>query len=449
MKYKTILLFGAPGAGKGTQAQWLMTYLALARVASGDLFREHVIHSTKLNGNLQKMWLEPHGRANPKALDAIKKADVIVIGPGDLYSSLIPNLLVKGLPEAIRASKAKKIFVCNLMSYAKHSKNFSVADFVDTIEKYLGGAFDTIVYNSKAPSKSLVERYAREGETLTRLELPKNRTLIALANLSIYLLNWAEPQFIAQLRLTPDRVFAGEWWRVITFLFVPPLWSPLAAMLWFFLLYQTAQALEQVWGEFRFCFYYGVGAIVTALAALFIAEQTILNTPLNTSLLLAFAALFPEMEVLLFLIIPIKVKYLGWFMWISTIYAFIVGGFVTRVAIGASLRPGQTVQFHLRDANTSRDDLKMMLSQAKSNQAAGAVLFSCVGRGRRLYGTDNHDSELLKSVVGNIPVGDSFATARSAPSTGKPICMDIRARLRFFLRARSRPNKTSRNSYKE
>jgi uncharacterized cofD-like protein len=149
-----------------------------AQVGGATVVGEHVIHSTKLNGNLQKMWLEPHGRANPKALDAIKKADVIVIGPGDLYSSLIPNLLVKGLPEAIRASKAKKIFVCNLMSYAKHSKNFSVADFVDTIEKYLGGAFDTIVYNSKAPSKSLVERYAREGETLTRLELPKNRTLI-------------------------------------------------------------------------------------------------------------------------------------------------------------------------------------------------------------------------------------------------------------------------------
>ncbi len=89
------------------------------------------------------------------------------------------------------------------------------------------------------------------------------------------------------------------------------------------------------------------------------------------------------------------------------------------LAIGAPLRNGQTVQFHLRDANTSRDDLKMMLSQAKSEKASGAVLFSCMGRGRRLYGTDNHDSDLLKSVVGNIPVGGFFCNGEIGPVDGK------------------------------
>lgn len=149
-----------------------------AKVGGKTVIGENVIHKTKLNGDLEKMWLEPHGRANPKALEAIKEADVIVIGPGDLFSSLIPNLLVKGLPEAIRKSKAKKVLVCNLMSYVKHSKNFSVANFTATLEKYLGGQFDVVVYNSKAPSPKLIERYAREGETLTLLELPEGRELI-------------------------------------------------------------------------------------------------------------------------------------------------------------------------------------------------------------------------------------------------------------------------------
>ncbi len=149
-----------------------------AKVGGKTVRGENIIHKTKLNGNLERMWLEPHGRANPKALEAVKNADVIVIGPGDLFSSLIPNLLVKGLPEAICKSKATKVLVCNLMSYEKHSRNFSVANFTATIEKYLGGAFDVIIYNSKTPSKSLVQRYAREGETLTRLELPVDRTVM-------------------------------------------------------------------------------------------------------------------------------------------------------------------------------------------------------------------------------------------------------------------------------
>lgn len=90
------------------------------------------------------------------------------------------------------------------------------------------------------------------------------------------------------------------------------------------------------------------------------------------------------------------------------------------LAIGTALRQGQAVQFHLRDAATSRDDLRLMLSKSGSaSKGAGAVLFSCVGRGRRLYGQPNHDSELFKSVVGNIPVGGFFCNGEIGPVGGK------------------------------
>jgi small ligand-binding sensory domain FIST len=98
------------------------------------------------------------------------------------------------------------------------------------------------------------------------------------------------------------------------------------------------------------------------------------------------------------------------------------------LAIGTSLRQGQAVQFHLRDAATSRDDLRLMLSKSgsahkvkggSSSSEAGAVLFSCVGRGRRLYGEPNHDSELFKSMVGNIPVGGFFCNGEIGPVGGK------------------------------
>lgn len=98
------------------------------------------------------------------------------------------------------------------------------------------------------------------------------------------------------------------------------------------------------------------------------------------------------------------------------------------MAIGAALRVGQTVQFHLRDADTSREDLQLMLSRsdsAKFNKPSGdpsefgAMLFSCVGRGARLYGQPDHDSLLLKSVVGDIPVGGFFCNGEIGPVGGR------------------------------
>jgi small ligand-binding sensory domain FIST len=99
------------------------------------------------------------------------------------------------------------------------------------------------------------------------------------------------------------------------------------------------------------------------------------------------------------------------------------------MAIGAPLRAGQTVQFHLRDAATSRDDLQLMLSNSQSAKmktmaagnpaAAGAMLFSCLGRGKRLYGEADHDSALFKSVVGDIPVGGFFCNGEIGPVGGK------------------------------
>lgn len=99
------------------------------------------------------------------------------------------------------------------------------------------------------------------------------------------------------------------------------------------------------------------------------------------------------------------------------------------MAIGAPLRVGQVVQFHLRDAATSHDDLQLMLTNSQSAKlkttapgnpaVAGAMLFSCLGRGRRLYGEADHDSSLFKSLVGDIPVGGFFCNGEIGPIGGK------------------------------
>lgn len=151
----------------------------MAKVGTRTIRSEEAIQRTTLNGSLKRLWLKPSGRANPKALAAIRAADMIIIGPGNFYASLVTNLLVRKIPEAIRKSRAKKVFVCNLMTKREHTKNYSVADYTAMIEKYLGGPVDIIIYNNKKPSEALLKKYAREGDTLTAWEtLPNDREVI-------------------------------------------------------------------------------------------------------------------------------------------------------------------------------------------------------------------------------------------------------------------------------
>ncbi len=114
---------------------------------------------------IKRIWIEPKGKANPKALRAIAKADLIVVGPGKLYTSILPNFLVSGVAKAFARSRAKKVYIANLMSQQGHTDNFSVTDYVETLESYIASrVFDTIVYNTKKPPKALTRRYADEGE---------------------------------------------------------------------------------------------------------------------------------------------------------------------------------------------------------------------------------------------------------------------------------------------
>ncbi len=113
---------------------------------------------------IEKVWLEPAARMNPNLRRIFKNADLIVIGPGDLYTSVVPNLLVRGVREEIKKSKAKKVFLCNLMTKQGETDNFTAEDFLNTIEKYLGNnVLDFAVFNKKRPQRQLLKKYGEEG----------------------------------------------------------------------------------------------------------------------------------------------------------------------------------------------------------------------------------------------------------------------------------------------
>jgi len=130
---------------------------------------------------LERIYFDKVADANPKAIEAIEKADVIVVGPGSFYASLIPNFLVSGISEAVKNSKAKKIFICNLMNKYGHTDDFTVQEFVYQLEKFTGeDVFDFVVYNNKIPSQELLKKYIDEGEPVFFMQRKKPERYVAI-----------------------------------------------------------------------------------------------------------------------------------------------------------------------------------------------------------------------------------------------------------------------------
>jgi len=129
------------------------------------IFGETNIDIPKHDGNLKikRVFLEPEAKAFYEAVDAIKEADLIVTGPGDLYTSIIPNMLVTGISEAISQSKAKKVFVCNLMTKFGETNNFKASDFIKIITRYVGIKFDFVVCDNTTLDREILERYSEEN----------------------------------------------------------------------------------------------------------------------------------------------------------------------------------------------------------------------------------------------------------------------------------------------
>lgn len=151
-----------------------------------EIIGETNIDIPKHNGHLKikNVFLKPHPKANEKAVAAIKKADLIVIGPGDLFTSIIPNLLVGGIPEAIKKSKAKKVYIANLMTKYGETTNFKLSDFVEELEKYLGGGvLDYILYNSEKPDDARLKKYGKENSVLAENDLMNSSIKIIEADL--------------------------------------------------------------------------------------------------------------------------------------------------------------------------------------------------------------------------------------------------------------------------
>lgn len=172
-------------------------------------------------------------------------------------------------------------------------------------------------------------RYAPEGITAWIVGIS------ALLHLAVF----ARPDVLPYLWLDPEAVLRGEVWRVVTFLFAPA--GPLStfgiflAAFGLMFLYTMGMALEGLWGSFHFDLFFFLGALLTLLAAFVVGPVP--GWYVGAAILLSFAVEFPDYEILMMLILPVKVKWLGMLTGLAMIWALFSGGLATRVAVAVAL----------------------------------------------------------------------------------------------------------------
>ena len=203
-----------------------------------------------------------------------------------------------------------------------------------------------------------------------------NLTLLFIGSNALgYLLMYTTPALLAYLTLEPGLILRGQVWRLITWIVIPSGGNVLAVIIMLFFYYSIGTSMERTWGTFRYNLYLFSGVLFTVIGAFILYfifgggygyGWYFSSYYLCLSIFLAFAASYPDMEVLLYFVIPLKVKWLAWLDVAYLAYDMIRGGFATRVVIIASLL--NFVLFYFSTKNLKAYSPKERVRKAKYKQ---------------------------------------------------------------------------------
>jgi uncharacterized cofD-like protein len=158
---------------------------------------------------VRRVYLDPPAQARPRARKALELADRILIGPGDLFTSVVPCLLVAGIPEAIQSCDGEVVYICNVMTKHGETDGYAASDFVREIHRHLGRRVDTVLVNTGEHPASLLARYEEEGARPVVPDIENVRALV--------------PRVVTGPFATVDRMIRHDAERVIV-----ALWPELA-----------------------------------------------------------------------------------------------------------------------------------------------------------------------------------------------------------------------------
>jgi hypothetical protein len=173
------------------------------------------------------------------------------------------------------------------------------------------------------------------------LGIPRLMQMIAILNGLVYLLHLFQPSYVLALLLIPERILHGEVWRLVSYIFVPeillrggnPALQPIFLLVYLWFLVWMGDALEHAWGAFRVTLFYFLGMVGVTIAAFFFGGGGLFAFLLNLSLFFAFATLYPDVQIYVLFLLPLKVKWLALISLAPLILELLWGSLGTKAAI--------------------------------------------------------------------------------------------------------------------
>ena len=144
---------------------------------------EHYIDEPETDKHITKFYLDSEAKAYKGAVEVISNSDYIIIGPGDLYTTTLANIVVDGIPDALQNTKAKLIFVPNLMSKIGQTRGMTQSSMLEIIEGYIGRKFNYVLVNDGWIPKEAYKRYIADGEHLFEDDLEDDGRIIIRTDL--------------------------------------------------------------------------------------------------------------------------------------------------------------------------------------------------------------------------------------------------------------------------
>ncbi len=163
--------------------------------------------------------------------------------------------------------------------------------------------------------------------------IPRLALILTLGSCLCFIFGMISPYFLPFIAFIPERILAGEFWRALSFIFYPFDLHPFFAFFTYYLFFLMGSALEQKWGAGKFNLFIFIGYLGTMGAAFLTPSAVATNYYIYLSVYLAFAALYPDFELYLFFVVPVKIKWLAWMVAGLTVLDFIGSGWAGRFAI--------------------------------------------------------------------------------------------------------------------
>lgn len=164
-------------------------------------------------------------------------------------------------------------------------------------------------------------------------------TAIVFGQVIVYVLNYmnSESRMLEAMVYVPALVLQGEIWRLFTFILIPAFRNPVFFLFGILFFHMMGTQLEHEWGDFKYALYVGAGWLATVAAGFLTPGFPVSNALLLGSIVLAFAWLYPNYEFLAYFILPVKMRWLGWFMWATFAWLLVTGSWTTRVMVLAGI----------------------------------------------------------------------------------------------------------------